>query len=307
MSPKNSLLTAGLTVLGLFGFAPPGVADPAPPAPSGPQASVAPTPSHAVLLLKNGRLCQGNLSEGGTQYFIHTKSGTQPIPKRDVEKRGNSVEEIYQYLLERLPARDPDEHMKLALWCLTQGMTPEATAQLREVVTLSPNHSRALSMLDKIGGAKERATHRDPDVTQAKAEMVNDRPESLDSAMLGRAQRELGISAFPQIPGLPKALAVRRANEFSRFVDPVLQLRCAKCHNEQFDGSFQLIRYKVKADRTTEAQRANLDAVLGLIDMENPAKANSSRPRSGFTATGPMRGRSSEGRTTRSTGSSRPG
>ncbi len=56
-------------------------------------------------------------------------------------------------------------------------------------------------------------------------------------------------------------------------MDPVLQLRCTKCHNEQFAGAFQLIRYKTKADRTPEARSANLDAVLSLIDMENPAKS----------------------------------
>ncbi|SIO33328.1 hypothetical protein SAMN05444166_3858 [Singulisphaera sp. GP187] len=273
MSPKNSLLTAGLTVLGLFGFAPLGVADPTPPAPSGPEASLAPTPSHAVLLLTNGRLSQGNLSEDGENYFVHAKGGKLSIPKRNVEKRANSVREIYQYLLERVPARDPEEHMKLALWCLTQGMKPEATAQLREVVTLSPEHTRALSMLDKIKGAEERAANRDPAVTLANAEVVDNRPEGLNSEMMGRAQRALGISALPQIPGLPTALAVKRANEFSRFVDPVLQGRCAKCHNEQFDGSFQLIKYKVKADRTAEARRANLDAVIALIDMDNPAKS----------------------------------
>ncbi|AGA28001.1 hypothetical protein [Singulisphaera acidiphila] len=268
MSPKNPLLTAGLTVLGLFGFAPLGVADPTPPAPSGPKASVAPTPSHAVLLLTNGRLCEGTISENGTDYVVHTKFGTLSYPKRDVEKRAGSVREVYEYLLERLPARDPDEHMKLALWCLNQKMKPEATAQLKEVVKLSPAHAQALSMLEKIGGAEEREAHRDPAFT-----LANNRPEEFDSALAGRAQRGLEISALPPIPGLPKALGVKRADEFSRHIDPILQNRCSKCHNEQFAGTFQLIRYKTKADRTREARSANLDAVLALIDMENPAKS----------------------------------
>lgn len=275
MSPKNPLLTAGLTVLGLFGFAPLGVADPTPPAPSGPEPSVAPTSSQAVLLLTNGSLREGKISEDSTDYFVHTKSGTLSYPKRLVETRRNSVREIYQYLVERLPARDPDEHMKLALWCLNQKMKPEATAQLKEVVKLSPQHTQALSMLEKIGGAEERAAQRDPEVAQAnaEAEMGEVRPQGLDSSIMGRAQRQLGISTLPQIPGLPKAMGVKLANEFTQFVDPVLQLRCTKCHNEQFAGAFQLIRYKTKADRTPEARSANLDAVLSLIDMENPAKS----------------------------------
>ncbi len=84
-----------------------------PPCSVGPEPSVAPTSSQAVLLLTNGSLREGKISEDSTDYFVHTKSGTLTYPKRLVETRGNSVREIYQYLVERLPARDPDEHMKL--------------------------------------------------------------------------------------------------------------------------------------------------------------------------------------------------
>jgi hypothetical protein len=83
----------------------------------------------------------------------------------------------------------------------------------------------------------------------------------------------MGISALPQIGNLPPALAVRRADEFTRFVEPVLQFSCARCHNEQFDGTFRLVRYRHKRDQTVDARRANLDAVLAFVDLENPAKS----------------------------------
>jgi hypothetical protein len=273
MSPKNSLLTAGLTALGLFGYAPLGVADPTPPTPSGNPASVAPNPSHAVLLLTNGRLLEGVLSESDDTYFVHTKTGKMPMPKQRVEKVGRNIREIYEYMRERLPERDPDEQMRLAQWCLPRGMKTEAVEHLNQVLALSPNHPHAQAMLDQIAGAEERALRRDPDVTQARAEVVEDHPDGLDAATVGRAQRALGISTLPQIPGLPKAMAVKRAGEFARFVDPLLQQRCAKCHDEQYDGTFQLIRYKTRGDHTAEARNTNLDAVLALIDMENPAKS----------------------------------
>jgi hypothetical protein len=56
-------------------------------------------------------------------------------------------------------------------------------------------------------------------------------------------------------------------------VHPVLQEKCAVCHNEQHDGPFQLVPIKTRVDQTPDALRANLDATLQLVDPENPAKS----------------------------------
>src|SRR4051794_154772 len=124
MSPKNSPLHAGLTALGLFALVPVCAAADLPPAAAlpAPVAPVAPAPVHSVLLLTNGNLQQGLVSDGGAVYFIHGRGGKIPIPKRNVEAAGRSVRDIYEYKVGRLPERDPDEHMKLARWCLTQRM-----------------------------------------------------------------------------------------------------------------------------------------------------------------------------------------
>jgi hypothetical protein len=53
----------------------------------------------------------------------------------------------------------------------------------------------------------------------------------------------------------------------------VLQSQCVKCHDGQYEGSFQLVPIKTRADRTADAFRANLDATLRLIDPENPSKS----------------------------------
>jgi len=80
----------------------------------------------------------------------------------------------------------------------------------------------------------------------------------------------MGISDLPVIFDLPTSQAVKRTDEFTRYVHPVLQMYCARCHNESYDGEFQLVQIKSKVDRTRDALRANLDASLKLIDRENP-------------------------------------
>jgi hypothetical protein len=83
----------------------------------------------------------------------------------------------------------------------------------------------------------------------------------------------MGISDLPVIFDLPTSQAVKRADEFTRFVHPVLQLHCAKCHNEHYDGGFQLIQIRNKKDQTRETLRANLDSTLKLIDRDNPPRS----------------------------------
>ncbi|MBV8486954.1 MAG: hypothetical protein JO161_01625 [Planctomycetaceae bacterium] len=72
---------------------------------------------------------------------------------------------------------------------------------------------------------------------------------------------------------LPPPQAVKRADEFARYVHPVLQTYCARCHNEHYDGSFQLIQVKTKQDRTRDTLRANLDATIKLVDREYPPRS----------------------------------
>jgi hypothetical protein len=112
----------------------------------------------------------------------------------------------------------------------------------------------------------------DPDVRRTEGEPMSDqKPEALDSAILRHAQRALGIRDLPVIFDLPLPLAIKRTEEFTRYVHPLLQAYCAKCHDAQFQGQFQLVPIKSRADRSSTALRANLDATLRLIDPENPS------------------------------------
>src|SRR5262249_58066311 len=52
-----------------------------------------------------------------------------------------------------------------------------------------------------------------------------------------------------------------------------LQAACARCHNEKYDGTFQLIEVKPRHAPTADVLRANLDATLRLVDPENPARS----------------------------------
>jgi len=228
------------------------------------------------LLLSNGQIVQGVVSDDKGQYQVVQRIGVLKFPKKRVEGVFGSVREIYQYKLEQLPERDSEERMKLAHWCLNHQMIPEAREQLTQVVALNPKNQQAQSMLVSIeqAAAIAQMRQRDPEVQQAQAERpVDERPAALDSAVIRGAQSALKISGLPVIFDLPKPLAITRATEFAKYVHPLLQAYCAKCHNENHNGAFQLVQYKTRADQTSDALRANLDASLRLVDPENPSRS----------------------------------
>src|SRR5208283_3629075 len=275
---RSSFLIVALSTLGLAGWTVgnDNQDDRAIPAP----ASAAARPGGAALdrqpvivLLHDGRIVKGVLSEEDATYVVTQPIGVMRFPKKRVEKVFASIQEVYSYKLEQLPEQDFDERIKLARWCLEQKMEPEARQQLNAILHLSPKHVQARAMLASLDQARARLANRqrDPDVQQTGAELVRTptgaRPNTLDATV---------------IYDLPTSQAVKRTDEFARYVHPVLQAYCARCHNEGYDGEFQLVQIKSKQDRTRDALRANLDASLKLIDRENPPRsellASSLRP-----------------------------
>ena len=286
----------------------PGVAIPAEPSPSGPGPTKLPSPAPTVLLLSNGKVLSGTISEDGPRYVIRQGVNELRYAKAGVEGVFPTLEDAYRHKAAQVPDRDPDEQMKLARWCMSQKLTAQARKHLEAVLALSPKHAQAKAMLAFSEAAEARASRRDPEVRQSGAEVAeDDEPKSLNPAVLRNGIRELGGTGLPVIFDLPAPLAVKRADEFARLVHPVLQKACARCHNEQYPGGFQLVQVKTRHDRTHDVFRANLDATLRLIDPENLAESKLLSTPWCRTARGRTSGRSSEARTTRSIASSRPG
>ena len=266
-----------------------------------------------VVLLTDGRIVTGVLSQEDTMIVVTTPIGTMKFPQKRVEKVFASIRDVHAYKLDQLPENDWDERIKLAKWCLEQKMEPEARQQLEAILDRSPQHKEAKAMLESLDQAQARLAMRgrDPAVRQTAGEEVKrvpgDRPGVLDASVFSGAFRGMGISDYPVIFDLPQALAVKRFDEFGRYVHPVLQTYCARCHDVRYDGSFQLISFKNKGDRTAAALRANLDATLRLIDRENPAHSellsSALRPH----GAGRTLGRYSKAPTTGPTRSWRPG
>jgi hypothetical protein len=241
-----------------------------------PPSAVESSPTERYLMLINGQIIKGTISEDEKEFRVTQRFGVMRFPKKRVAGAFNSMRDAYQYQVQQLPDRDCDERMKLARWCLNQKMHTEAKEQLEKVLELSAKNPQALAMLFTMEQAAAVAAQRqrDPEVKQTGAEeTVENHPGALDSAVIQKAQRRLNITGLPVIFDLPAPLAIRRTEEFIALVNPLLQAYCVKCHDGNYDGEFQLVPIRNRADRTQDALRANLDATLRLIDQKNPAKS----------------------------------
>jgi len=243
--------------------------------------------SGSVFLLKDGgvRRHEGAVSEEGSDYVFEHPAGAIRLPKARVAGRFDSLDEVYQYRRDRLPEGDPDEHMKLALWCLSHDLKERAAEQLRAVLSWSPNDHRASAMLTNLESSMRRAERpplRDEGVARASAEGSEPRssprgaepaePRELERSVLARIRAYGGPVGVPEVFDLPEPAAVRRFQEFGRVVHPILQARCASCHDEESHRSFQLVRARKREDLRNELLvRTNMEAALGLVDRYRPA------------------------------------
>jgi hypothetical protein len=246
------------------------------PSPGGSSAaSRTPDRREQFLLLTDGRMIHGVISREGSLYVVSQKLGTMRFPKKLVEGSFASIRDAFRHKERRLPEEDPAERVKLARWCMNLQLTAEAKEQLVKVLEISPDHGPAQAMLANMEYTEKRQANQfDPEVRQTAAEEVaEDRPGAHDSAVLRGAEREMGLTGLPVIFNLPRPLAIRRAEEFARYIQPLLQIKCAKCHNAGYEGMFQLVPIATPRQQTPDALRANLDATLRLVDSENPARS----------------------------------
>lgn len=278
MSTQYRPLIVGLVSPGLFWLAASAAQGQGSPSPQGRPSNPAPASSatYSVLLMSNGRVVRGEIVDdpAGGVYRLKTTGGQVPYPRSSVKRAGQSIEELYRYQVEALPVGDVDERIKLVRWCLTEKLVDRAREQLAEVLRLCPDDAQAKLMAASLDADAENRG-RDNDVRRTSVEVPQgEAPATLPPGLANAVPKHFG-NALPEIFDLPPALAVRRASEFAEYVQPVLQNKCTTCHNEKYEGEFQLVTIRsVKDRRNPDIARANLDAVLRLVNPDDPTRSD---------------------------------
>ncbi len=296
----RTLVFAAVSVLGFAGWESQAANEPGE-AGEPPVAQPAGDHGPKLVLLNDGRIISGVISdsEDDGKITITQPAGVMRFPERKVVRAFDSIQELHQYKCDQVPEGDMDEQLKLAQWCMSKDLIAEAEGHLKNILAIDPKHGQAKAMVASIKMTETRVAmnhQRDAAVQQTGAEVVEaapaGRPATLDSAVVQGARRGLGVGDLPVVFDLPPGAALKRASEFQKYVHPVLQTYCAKCHNDRYEGDFHLIGFKTRAERTPDTLRANLDAVLRIVDRANPGRsellASSLRPHGQGSNTRPI-------------------
>ncbi|HWE40126.1 MAG TPA: hypothetical protein VG406_26475 [Isosphaeraceae bacterium] len=277
MSPKSLLLTAALAAAAQCGGASPAPAQGTAPAPPAAATATEP-PAWRVALLTNGQVLRGEITAEDGGYLVAQRLGEQHVPKKRVEKVFATIEDAYKYKRDRLPEGDPDEHLKLAQWCIHEKLDEPAKEQLRAILDLQPENRQAHAMLNGIQAVEDHARGKDAAIVRTGAEVpvpAGARPGELSPAVVRGSRPRTVAAGPPVIDGLPPALAVKRFREFASFVHPELQRHCASCHNEQHPESKFVLLQARNARQLNDPLllRTNLDATLKLVNQEKPSRS----------------------------------
>ena len=222
---------------------------------AGAPAAEAPAAMPKTIVLKDGGVLVGNVSQVGDRYVVTRPGSEIRVAPANVLLICDSLEEAYDLRREKIARPDAATHLDLADWCLRYNLISQATRELADARRLDPNHPR-------VGLLERRLAAATISPTQS-ARPVSSPPAARVTSTTGSAP----ANAAP-IDALPEG-AVER---FTRKVQPILVNNCtvSGCHQPGGPQNFQLDRSLLHGLGNRRTTMRNLAATLAIIDREQP-------------------------------------
>ena len=226
---KNSILAAIIATLALPAFA----AVPAP----------LPDKGH-VLILDNDELIEGDIERVGERFRIRQGTGELFIPVSRASGLVADREAAFQQIAQRLKAKDANDHMRLARWCLAHQLPDRAVAEADIAASMNQDVRYRMVNCDPI---KRQAAILRSSSSASKA------PPSSATPTVARDSASFDVN--------PESLSL-----FVTKIQPILMNACANCHIANHSSKFQLSRSTIGK----QGLESNLAAVSAFLSREQP-------------------------------------
>ncbi len=199
------------------------------------------------LVLKTGRVVQGELIPGPGGYDVSLPVGRMFVPSKQIRFTATSMDDAYQRMRDSIAELTPDAHIALARWCLVNRMEDKARREVLDALHLDPYRDDARRMLEDI--VREQNRPRISVTTKPKA--------SDEEKLLSPERRSLG--------GLPPDIA----QTFTTRIQPLISNKCgnARCHGA---GRNAFVVLPGLGRPTAHKTEQNLAAVLNQLDYDEP-------------------------------------
>jgi hypothetical protein len=207
------------------------------------------SPQPGVVLLRNGQVLSGKITQAGDDYYIALSSGEIRLHANQIDLVCRDLQEGYERKRSRLDPEKVADHLDLALWCLWQQLYENAAREIADARALDPRHPRIPLVERQLKLAQEQPSHNDRKVAGGAGPSTED----LDRLLRGMP------------PGT--------VEQFTNTVQPLLLNTCATsgCHGAQSDSKLKLLRTQLGKTASRRFTQRNLYSVVELIDRADPA------------------------------------
>ncbi len=215
-----------------------------------------------VLLLDNFRTLEGDIQRQGEQYIVHRGAGEMVLSASKGLRLCASWEEAFAFMQSQANLRDPDERLRLARWCESNGQRALAVSEVKHALDMRPGHPDTVAYWKKLQNAPSAGP---------------------TGGMAAKLNPDAGL---PVVDLSAECLAL-----FNTRIQPLLMNACAGCHASGRGGEFKLV-HCVDATVNRRATQINLAAVLAQIKFEQPESSPllyKSFSKHGLTAQAPCR------------------
>jgi hypothetical protein len=212
-------------------------------------APVAVTPQPGVVLLRNGQVLAGKVTQAGDEYYIALPSGEIRLQSHQVELVCRDLQEGYERKRARIDPEKLSDHLDLALWCVRQRLYDEAAQEIADARARDKRHPRISLVERQLKLAQEQPQH-----VEHKTGASDAGPSTDDLDRLLR--------------GMPHGTV----ETFANTIQPLLVNTCgsAGCHGPQAEGKLRLLRTQLGKTSSRRFTQRNLHAVMEMIDRTDP-------------------------------------
>ncbi len=225
--------------------------------PPTPVTTASPPAIGSVAVMQDGKVVEGHVSRTGDKIVVRRGVVDQPFPAEQVKYVAKDKDDAYRLSLKDTKADDPAARLRLARWCMYNGMRENALTEAREAVRLEPANRTAAELARTLD------------------ESLRLYPGDGTTRVAPPAPPAPGLPAVPPPPApvvsVPEPdIAPEAVVAFGPRVQPVLMNQCATCHaKEDYAGAFKLVA--VASNETNPAAtRQNLRAAAGQIKKSEP-------------------------------------
>lgn len=210
-------------------------------------------PRGGVLVLRNGEVLQGQITQAGDRFIVTWGDGGEVrVPAGDVEMSCRDLEEAYVRKHATAELGGLMRHLELADWCLRHALLAQAADEVLAATAIEPNHPRIRLLERRLQMAAGQST---PQLSSP----VRPQPE-VNLTEMERTLRELPDAAV---------------EKYTVHLQPLLLNRCGAntCHGVASNSEYRLMRPSWGKTMTRRYTQRNLFATLQQVNTRGPEQS----------------------------------